>query len=641
MLSISEISKSYGGRTLFEDVTLQVNHEDRIGLVGPNGAGKSTLFSLILQQESPDSGSIVLEKNMTLGHLPQETAPAGEETVLETAIAITPEVAALQKRIKASESAQSAAHVEIDYHDNIHARYEELGGYQLEPRAKQILSGLSFREKDFNRPLREMSGGWVMRAHLARLLVQSPDLLMLDEPTNHLDLESLQWFQEYLHSYPGGILLISHDRAFLNYLTNNIWELRQRKVIRYRGNYDDYLVQREAAETQQVAAFKNQQRDIARLQEFADRFRAKASKASQAQSKLKQIERMDKIEMPEGEDKKIKFRFPQPQRSGLKVITLKGIHHSYGHNVIYQGIDFQAEREQRIVLVGPNGAGKSTLLKILAGVVHAQHGTRELGHNTKAGYYSQYRIDMLQPERTVFEEALDTPSRVTEESVRTLLGAFLFRGDDVFKKITVLSGGEKSRLALVKLLLDPPNLLLMDEPTTHLDMAGIEALITALKQFTGTIIFISHDVFFIRELSNHVVRVEGGRLTHFPGGYQYYLDKMALLAQTAVASAAPVVAAPAPPKSNRKEQKRLEAEMRQARSAEKKSHGQRVAKLEAEIQKLESRQKELTVDLENPEVYQKPGESHRLNREWTANAARLEQLTREWEAAAGNAVSAD
>ena len=241
MLTISELAKSYGPQTLFENVSLQVSRQDRIGLVGPNGAGKSTLFSLILQTESPDAGSITLEKNATVGHLPQETAPAGEETVLELAIAITPEIAALQKKIKAAESEHSAAHHEIDYHDNIHARYDELGGYQLEPRAKQILSGLSFREKDFHRPLREMSGGWVMRAHLARLLVQSPDLLMLDEPTNHLDLESLQWFQEYLRQYAGAILLISHDRDFLNQLTNQIWELRQRKLIRYRGNYDDYL----------------------------------------------------------------------------------------------------------------------------------------------------------------------------------------------------------------------------------------------------------------------------------------------------------------------------------------------------------------------------------------------------------------
>jgi ATP-binding cassette subfamily F protein 3 len=299
MLTISELSKSYGPQTLFEDVSVQVNRLDRIGLVGPNGAGKSTLFSLILQTESPDAGSITLEKNAAVGHLPQETAPAGEETVLELAIAITPEIAGLQRRIKAAESGQAAAHQEMDHHDNIHARYEALGGYQLEPRAKQILAGLSFREKDFHRPLREMSGGWVMRAHLARLLVQSPDLLMLDEPTNHLDLETLQWFQEHLRQYPGAILLISHDRALLNELAGEIWELRRPKLIRYRGNYDDYLAQHEAAAARQLAAYKNQQREISRLMEFADRFRAKASKASQAQSKLKQVERMEKIEAPE------------------------------------------------------------------------------------------------------------------------------------------------------------------------------------------------------------------------------------------------------------------------------------------------------------------------------------------------------
>ncbi|MGD1086162.1 MAG: ABC-F family ATP-binding cassette domain-containing protein, partial [Verrucomicrobiota bacterium] len=566
MLAISELSKSFGPRTLFEGVSIQAGDQDRIGLVGPNGAGKSTLFSMILGIESPDAGSITLQKNATVGHLPQETAPAGDETVLELAVAITPEIALLQKKIKASDSEHSAARQQIDFHDNIHARYEELGGYQLEPRAKQILVGLSFRETDFHRPLREMSGGWVMRAHLARLLVQSPDLLMLDEPTNHLDLESLQWFQEHLRGYRGAILLISHDRAFLNQLTNNIWELRQRKLIRYRGNYDEYLVQREAAEIQLQAAYKNQQREIAHLMEFVERFRAKASKAAQAQSKLKQIERMEIIEAPDGDDKKIKFHFPQPRRGGLKVITLKGVHHAYGQNVIYRGIDFQAERGQRVVLVGPNGAGKSTLLKILAGALHPQKGERELGHNVKAGYYSQYRVDMLRAERTVLEEALDTPWRVTEESIRALLGAFLFRGDDVFKKTAVLSGGEKSRLALVKLLLDPPNLLLMDEPTTHLDMASIEALLAALRQFTGTLIFISHDVFFIHQLSNHVVRVDGGRLTHFPGGYQYYLDKTAAASpQTGVSPPAIEAAARPANKADRKGQRRLEAEQRQAR----------------------------------------------------------------------------
>src|SRR5580693_8252545 len=414
-----------------------------------------------------------------------------------------------------------------------------------------------------------MSGGWVMRAHLARLLVQEPDLLMLDEPTNHLDLEALLWFQEYLKHYPGAILMISHDREFLNQLVGSIVEIRQSKIFRYRGNYEDFLTQKAAAEEQLLAAYKNQQREIAHLMDFVNRFRAKNTKAAQAQSKLKQIERMEKIEAPTSEDRKINFSFPQPQRSGLKVITLKEVHHAYGENVVYRGIDYQAERDQRTVLVGPNGAGKSTLLKILAGVLPVQSGERELGHNAKAGYYSQYRVEMLQPKRTVLEEALDTPQRITEQFVRTVLGCFLFRGDDVFKKVKVLSGGEKSRLALVKLLLDPPNLLLMDEPTTHLDMPSIDALLGALQQFSGTIIFISHDIYFIRALSTHVVRVEGGKLAHYPGGWQYYLDKTAALA-------APVVPVPVAPvasvKSKSKEQKRMEAEERQARYRERKTH---------------------------------------------------------------------
>src|SRR3989442_9273566 len=459
---------------------------------------------------------------VTVGYLPQETAPVGEETVLELATAISPEFVRLRRQVLAWDAGHPN---QIDYHDDAHTHFEQLGGYQLEAKAKRILAGLSFRESDFNRPLREMSGGWVMRAHLARLLVQEPDLLLLDEPTNHLDLEALLWFQDYLKNYPGAILMISHDREFLNQLVGSIVEVRLGKLVRYRGNYDDYLVQREASEAQLSAAYKNQQREIARLMEFVVRFRAKNTKAAQAQAKLKQIERMDKIEAPVGDDKRISFSFPQPQRSGLKVITLENIHHAYGDNVVYRGMNFQAERGQLIVLVGPNGAGKSTLLKILAGVLTPQQGTRSLGHNAKAGYYSQYRVDMLNPGHTVLEEAFDTPQRLTEQFVRTLLGCFLFSGDDVFKKVEVLSGGEKSRLALVKLLLDPPNLLLMDEPTTHLDLSSIDALAYALDQFEGTLIFISHDVYFIRALANHVVHVNAGQLTHFPGGYQYYLDK--------------------------------------------------------------------------------------------------------------------
>ena len=639
MLTISEISKGYAGRTLFSDVSLQVNRDDRIGLVGPNGAGKSTFFNLILQEEAPDEGTITFQRNISVGFLPQESAPAGDETVLELALAITPEMGALQKRMKAFDAGHD--HDSNDYHD-VQARFDELGGYQLEPKAKNILHGLSFRESDFHRPAREMSGGWVMRAFLARLLVQEPDLLMLDEPTNHLDLEALLWFQEYLKLYPGAILMISHDREFLNQLVGTIVEIRQARLIRYRGNYEDYLVQREAGEAQLLAAYKNQQKEIAHLQEFADRFRAKASKASQAQSKLKQIARMDKIEAPTSDDKKIKFQFPQPQRSGQRVITLKDIHFAYGANPVYQGLDFQVERDQRTVLVGPNGAGKSTLLKLLAGALTPQSGTRELGHNAKEGYYSQYRVDMLQPERTVFEEALDTPQRVTEQSVRTVLGSFLFRGDDVFKKVGVLSGGEKSRLALIKLLLNPPNLLLMDEPTTHLDMPSIDALVVALKQFAGTLLFISHDVYFIRAIATTVVHVNAGKLTSYTGDYQYYLDKTAATSARAALTATgsegltPSRNAGAMariPGMDRKEQKRLEAEQRQARSSGRKQAHQLVVRLEKEIADLEAHQADLTLELENPETYAKAGAAMHLNRELSGLQHELDQATSQWETA--------
>jgi ATP-binding cassette subfamily F protein 3 len=647
MLTLSEISKAYGGRVLFDDVTLQLNREDRIGLVGPNGAGKSTLFSIILGDEEADSGKVMKERNVVLGYLPQESAPVGDETILELATAISPEFAKLRKIILAWDSDHHIApdHVE-EIHDDAHNRFHELGGYQLDAKAKQILSGLGFREKDFDRPARELSGGWVMRAHLARLLVQEPDLLLLDEPTNHLDLEALLWFQEYLMVYPGAIVVISHDREFLNHIVSGIVEIRRSKLNRYRGNYDDFLVQRAAAEEQLLAAYKNQQKEIERLQLFADRFRAKASKASQAQSKLKQIDRMEKIEAPVNDASKIGFSFPQPLRSGQKVITLENIHFAYGENVVYRGMEFLAERDQRIVLVGPNGAGKSTLLKILAGVVVPQSGTRTLGHNAKAGYYSQYRVEMLQESRTVFEEAMDTPSRVTEQSIRTLLGSFLFRGDDVFKKVSVLSGGEKSRLALVKLLLDPPNLLLMDEPTTHLDMASIDALVGALKQFKGTLVFISHDVYFIRALSGHVVHVNAGKLTHYPGGYQYYLDKTkASSARAALTSIGrdgvslsqnknDSETATRRPSLDRKDQKRLEAQQRQARSGEKKAQQQKVHHLEKEIQTLEARQSELTAELERPDTYEKPGHAAHLNRELANIQHRIEVLTPEWEDAA-------
>jgi len=642
MLNLSNVTKTFGGRTLFAGASFQINRGDRVALVGANGAGKSTLFSIILRVQQADSGTVSLERAATLGYLPQETAPVGEETVLELATAITPEHGQL-RRILTQAEADGKTDTEA-YHE-AQGRYAELGGFQLDPLAKRILSGLAFRESDFNRPANQLSGGWVMRAHLARLLVQEPDLLMLDEPTNHLDLESLYWFQEYLESYPGAILMISHDRAFLNALVDTILEIRQEQIHRYRGNYDDYVEQRAAREAQHLAAYKNQQKEIESLQRFADRFRAKASKASQAQSKLKQIDRMEKIEAPESSDRKVSIRFPQPPRSGQRVITLEKIHHAYGDLKVYQGIDFEAERGERVVLVGPNGAGKSTLLKILGGVLPVQQGTLKPGFNAKIGYYSQNRIDMLGANRTVLQEVMGIEKPVAEVAARTVLGSFLFSGDDVFKKVSVLSGGEKSRLALVKLLLDPPNLLLMDEPTTHLDMNSIDALIAALQQFEGTLIFISHDVYFIRALAKTVLHISAGKLTPYAGDYDYYLHRSKATSARAGLVAGqklvddrpeenvPQTQAKAPSVFKTKEQKRLEAAQRQSRSNERKTLQAEVKKLEAEIEALEGRHKDLAAQLENPEVYKDGGDIMKLNRELIGVTETLERSNSAWQAA--------
>ncbi|MFT5052610.1 MAG: ATP-binding cassette subfamily F protein 3 [Chlamydiales bacterium] len=631
MLTLSGITKSYGERTLFAAAALQLNRGDRIGLVGPNGAGKTTLFSLILGGEPADDGKVTIERDATVGYLPQESAPVGEETVLEIALAITDDFVRLYRIIKAwdQEHPVETQHPE-DVHDDVHDRYNELNGYLVEAKAKQILAGLGFRDSDLDRPARELSGGWVMRAHLARLLTQEPDLLMLDEPTNHLDLESLLWFQGYLKGYPGAILVISHDREFLDALVTAIVEIRHQKLVRYTGNFTKFLKQREAADAQYLAAYKTQQKEIAHLQAFVDRFKAKASKATQAQSKLRQIERMDKLEAPESDDKKVGFRFPQPPRSGQKVIWLDQVHFAYGENSIYRGVDFEVQRGERIVLVGPNGAGKSTLLKLLGGKLVPDQGERGLGHNVSAAYYSQYRIEMLKPGRTVLEEALDTEARVTEQAVRTLLGSFLFSGDSVFKRVEVLSGGEKSRLALVKLLLDPPNLLLMDEPTTHLDMSSIDALVAAMTQFEGTLVFISHDVHFIKTLANKVIHTAGGVLTPYLGDYEFYLHKTkaasARAALTADGGAAtktqrnagrPATKNANKPRLNLQKQKKI------------------VKKLETEIEALESRKAAITAELELPETWGNGARSRELGRELETNSERLAELSSKWETEAG------
>jgi ATP-binding cassette, subfamily F, member 3 len=621
MLTVSNVSKGYGGRTLFEDASLQFNRQDRLGLVGPNGAGKSTLFKLILRQEEPDDGLVTFQRGVTVGFLPQESAPIGEESVLELAT-----------------SFHDPGTTSDDYH--FYADGPAIA------KAKRLLKGLAFRETDYDRPARELSGGWVMRAHLARLLVQEPDILMLDEPTNHLDLETLIWFQNYLRNYAGAILVISHDREFLNQLVTGIVEIRNERLYRYTGNYDVFLDQREAQQVQQLAAFKNQQREIGRLMDFVNRFRAKNTTATRAQAKLKQIDRMEKVNAPEQAASTVDFAFPQPEQSGQRVITLKGIDFAYGENVIYQGLEFEAQRGDRTVLVGPNGAGKSTLLKLLAGVLTQQAGERDLGLRVKVGYFSQYRTEMLQAHRTVLEEASDTPARVTELYIRSLLGCFLFRDDDVFKKVSVLSGGEKTRLALVKLLLDPPNLLLMDEPTTHLDIPSIDALVAALSEFIGTLVFISHDVYFIRAIATKVLHINAGVLTPYAGDYDYYLEKTkASSARVALTSASTgkglTNGRPETGKQQRVEQRNVpqasgKDRRQQTADARKALVSQRkhVAQLEAQVEALERKQGDLANELEKPTSYTTPGRALTLNQQLRAVAHDLHRTNVEWEAAA-------
>ena len=610
MLTIANLSKSYGPRTLFAEVSVNIARTDRLGLVGANGAGKSTLFNIILGKDQPDEGLIEWERGANFGFLPQESAPVGDETILQIAT--------------------SGGKLEPENDDDWDI------DYTLEPRAKKILAGLGFRETDHDKLAKTFSGGWVMRAHLARLLVSEPTLLLLDEPTNHLDLEALLWFQDYLTRYPGGLVVISHDRAFLNALCTGTIELRGQRLHCYNGNYDDFILERVARKDRQQAMFKNQQREIAHLQTFVDRFGAKASMASRAKSKEKQIARLEEVAIDEPEDdlKKIQFRFPQPPRSGLKVMKLEHVQQAYGEHVVYKDLNFECERGQRTVLVGPNGAGKSTLLKILAGVIPINGGVREEGGNVITGYFAQNRVDNLNPKLTVLENVMElrtTENGLTEQQARGMLGTFLFRKDDVHKKVSVLSGGEKSRLALVKLLINPPNFLLMDEPTTHLDIMSIDALIAALKTYEGTLYFVSHDVHFIREIAKTVLHVHSGRLTQYAGDYAYYLEKSKSGNERAALTAGFTDARPkqeeaakvekpkAPAKPSASDLRKLKAEVTQC---------------EQQVADLEAKQAQITAELADPATYTGGVNLPQLNARLRDTINALQTATAAWEKAA-------
>ena len=467
-----------------------------------------------------------------------------------------------------------------------------------------------------------------------------PDLLMLDEPTNHLDLETLGWFQAQVQKFSGSVLTISHDRAFLNSICNGILEISNRKLHRYPGNFDNYLIQKKEREAQHLAAYRNQQREIAHHEDFIRRFRAKASKASQAQARIKTLEKMERIDPPEESDATINFTFPQPPRSGQRVATLNAVRQAYGDHLVYSNLNLEVEKHERIALVGPNGAGKSTLLKILSNIVPIDKGSRELGHNVSVGYFSQQRVEVLDMERSVIDEATEnTDSSVHEQDARTLLGAFLFRGDDVFKKVKVLSGGEKSRLALVKLLLSPPNFLLLDEPTTHLDMASIDAVIQALRDYTGTLIFVSHDIHFIRALGKRTIRIESGKITDYAGNYDYYLWKSgSASAQTGLIEglrdARPEQTSHAKNGEkalSAKEKRRQRSQEREKKKAERRKLEDKVRKLEKEIMQLEEEQGICNEGLANPDSYNDKDKAKELNNQASRLARNLQQKNYEWE----------
>jgi ATP-binding cassette subfamily F protein 3 len=604
MIYLKNVNKQYGPKVLMTDVQFHLRPNERVGLVGANGAGKSTLFRIMLGEEGVDAGTVTIRKNARVGMLRQELI-SGDEPILQRVVMGDGHYRKVREEMEhLSHGAESAECIKEwgEKYGDLQHEFERLGGYEREAKAEAILEGLGFRAHQMQQPLSKFSGGWRMRVELASLLLQNPEVLLLDEPTNHLDLYSVVWLESFLKTYDGAILLISHDRRFLNGLVTRIIELENGALTCYTGQYDDYERQKEERELLLEKAAAGQQRKIAEIERFIERFRAKNGKAAQAQSRVKMLEKMERIEVG-SKARKMDFRFPQPARSGRIAIELENVHKSYGPVEVYRNFSVKLERGWKVALVGVNGAGKSTLMKLMAGVLPPDQGEVKVGINVTRAYYTQHHSEMLDPKLTVLESIEKISSHLMVTQQRSILGAFLFSGDDVKKKVGVLSGGERSRLSLARMLVVPASLLLLDEPTNHLDMSSCEVLSASLSDYEGSLCAISHDRYFLDGIINRVWEVSQGAIKEYVGNYTDYewakSRELEAQKQEQEEKADKVVEKKS---GNRKEQKRLEAEERNRKYREQKPG--EIKKIEARLEELLKEKKIIEQKLADPAIYQ-------------------------------------
>ncbi len=632
MLQIQNLHYSIGELEILQGVSWAIKPGKRAALIGPNGAGKTTLFRILCGELKQQKGRIVKPKSYNIGYLPQEEIVLDEGSALETVIEGRGEIRVLEKKIcklhKALESYSDSQDRVLEELGELEYRYDALEGYNIEAESKSFLSGLGFSKNGFYRPLSELSGGWRMRAYLARLLVQKPDLLLLDEPTNHLDLPSLEWLEQYLLSFKGSIIIVSHDRFFIDRLSQEIYELERGELEYYPGDYHFYVRKKEQNQFLRRKKWEEQQLEIKRQEHFIERFRYKATKAAQVQSRVKQLEKMKKIEPPV-EKKRFGFSLKVEERSYKDVLQIKNMSFRYEKDWILQDIDIHLSRGENAALVGVNGAGKTTLTRLITGQLVPQQGEVHLGKRTKVGYYAQHQVDTLDMAATVYDEVASTVADNYIPKIRDALGIFRFSGDDVYKKIEVLSGGEKARVSLVKILISPVNFLIMDEPTNHLDVNSREALEQALSDYDGTLLIISHDRYFLDKLVTRVIEIDEKHVEEYAGNYSYYLEKRKsapdnLSGQNKKKSVEPRV-------KKTKEQKRQEAQARQAVSIKRNQIEKDINRIEAEIDKFESRKFEIESVMCRPETHEEGKLMVSLQKELTDINKKLQKYYSQWE----------